>query len=1400
MKKQHIFVIFSLLLYCFPLVAQENYDKYFQEAYKLYPNIPEGMLEAVAYTNTRMHHVVPVVTPIGNCSGLPYYYGVMGLVEDGKGYFKNSLKMVAELSGYSVAEIKKSPRINILAYAKAYSLMQEKKDVGERGLEAQGNVLADLSELPADNSVHSQYVNDQNFYAVLRTMETNSRDLNAKGLDYEKIFGKERAKVLQAESVEVSERDITANGSSYIEDRSLGPSKTDYAGAIWSPASTANYSGRGGVPVQYITIHTIQGSYASAISWFRNPAAKVSAHYIIRAFDGQITQMVSEKDKAYHVRADNAGAVGLEHEGFVDDGDAWYTNEMYKASANLVRDICQRNNIDPLKMYTGKATAGANHQGNTCRKIKGHQHFPQNDHVDPGKYWDWDRFFRLVNGEIPDEKKVFTTTSGEVTDDGGKDNNYGNQKRIAYIIQSPGASAVTLDFTEFDLEGTQEKPYDYLDIFVGKNPDGQKIGRYSGAIPPKKIVVKGSFVYMEFISDCQETGKGFVLKYSGGQGGAPSGGGNVATPVENIMAANVNPFGATLKWEHAQGADKYLVYYKHALEEKWKLRATSNKELELSGLTSGKKYTWRVAALVGNDTSAVESNNFTLPGVSHTGNVETYNTTLTEGKMFDSGGSEGIYLSTEEYVYRIVPKNGEKVKFTLNYLETEKDNDYLYIYDGDTDGKLLAKLSGKYTEKQIFTSTSNALSIYFKSDSRTQMKGWSAEWASTGQKGSDAGVDINVPAPNTNTGGGSSSGGTAGGGTSGGSSGGNTTPPPVSVGAFEVPLSYGANSPISKAVLPATLTGKMNISFEDTDKSGKGIAQKFYLICEKSGKQWRANATNGFYFDNFHYLSAEWKTKGGTWEVKDGRYYQKDANASNTNAYAFVNQDNQTAFLYQWRARMTGASKSKRSGFHFFCENPEKENRGQSYFIWVRDTDGEDKIEVYRVNADDKFEKKTEVKIDFPENKAYDGKVFYNPSTGKIDVYFNEKLVVSWTDPSPLTTGKAISLRSGGAVTEFDEIRVYRTRSSSIDISVGAATNNDFRKESVGNDDAGRVFSMILDKNGKFSEETLEAAKVKFGATTPPPSGGGNTNTTPPTGGTTVPPKVPIPPKGGNTTPANGNVKTDDFMLDATVGTEIKHAFFNVSDFDGKTYHGNDKAGFAYEDFDLGTMYERWKITTGTWSQGEGKLSQSDDIVSNGNISIPVSQKNTGIYLYQFRAKVLSAGDNRRFGIHLFASEAAATNRGNSYFVWFRGNDSKEDKVEVYRTVGNDLKDGVSAPISIEKDKWYDIKIVLEPASGQITIWLDNAKVLTWKDTYPLLATGSQVSFRTGTAKVQFDSFRVYQARAGKQIISVGTKDTDMIRYQNAGTKPGGLILLQNRSKTDTWSTPAAQEVNVKFK
>src|SRR5690606_29252269 len=82
-----------------------QYDAYFAEAYANYPTIPRGLLEAIAYTNTHLRHIQPEEEH-PSCVGLPHYYGVMGLVENGQGYFNNNLQNIASLSGYSIADIK----------------------------------------------------------------------------------------------------------------------------------------------------------------------------------------------------------------------------------------------------------------------------------------------------------------------------------------------------------------------------------------------------------------------------------------------------------------------------------------------------------------------------------------------------------------------------------------------------------------------------------------------------------------------------------------------------------------------------------------------------------------------------------------------------------------------------------------------------------------------------------------------------------------------------------------------------------------------------------------------------------------------------------------------------------------------------------------------------------------------------------------------------------------------------------------------------------------------------------------------------------------------------------------------------------------------------------------------
>lgn len=161
----------------------------------------------------------------------------------------------------------------------------------------------------------------------------------------------------------------------------------DYGPAIWSAASSANYSGgRSGHSIRYVVIHTTQGGYSGAVSWFRNPAASVSAHYVIRSSDGEVTQMVHHGDTAWHAgnRTYNQESIGIEHEGFVDAPERWYTDAMYRASAALTRHLCDTYGIPIDRAH-----------------IIGHVEVPGATHTDPGTGWDWDRYMGLVRGEPP---------------------------------------------------------------------------------------------------------------------------------------------------------------------------------------------------------------------------------------------------------------------------------------------------------------------------------------------------------------------------------------------------------------------------------------------------------------------------------------------------------------------------------------------------------------------------------------------------------------------------------------------------------------------------------------------------------------------------------------------------------------------------------------------------------------------------------------------------------------------------------------------------------------------------------------------------------------------------------------------------------------------------------------
>jgi len=169
------------------------------------------------------------------------------------------------------------------------------------------------------------------------------------------------------------------------------------------PANAANFLPNAMVSYDHVVVHTMQGSYNGSIAWFQNPNSQASAHYLMRSVDGDVTQMVLDKDRAYHVGTMNRYALGIEHEGYVEDPGKWYTWPTYSSSARLTRWLTIKHDIPVDRDH-----------------IVGHVELPNQTHTDPGPGWNWTLYMALVRevispGEIRgvavDRSKACTLTA-----------------------------------------------------------------------------------------------------------------------------------------------------------------------------------------------------------------------------------------------------------------------------------------------------------------------------------------------------------------------------------------------------------------------------------------------------------------------------------------------------------------------------------------------------------------------------------------------------------------------------------------------------------------------------------------------------------------------------------------------------------------------------------------------------------------------------------------------------------------------------------------------------------------------------------------------------------------------------------------------------------------------------
>jgi len=169
-----------------------------------------------------------------------------------------------------------------------------------------------------------------------------------------------------------------------------------FPGALWEPASPANYTlaDRTLGDVTRLVIHVAQGGFASTYTWFKNPRAEASAHYVVSS-TGRVAQMVPEQDIAWHAGNwnYNVTSIGIEHAGYTNV--THFRDAEYRGSAALAGWIARRWLIPPDREHVigHYQVPDPFHRG----QFGGADH-----HTDPGRTWDWPRYMaylRLNSGQ-----------------------------------------------------------------------------------------------------------------------------------------------------------------------------------------------------------------------------------------------------------------------------------------------------------------------------------------------------------------------------------------------------------------------------------------------------------------------------------------------------------------------------------------------------------------------------------------------------------------------------------------------------------------------------------------------------------------------------------------------------------------------------------------------------------------------------------------------------------------------------------------------------------------------------------------------------------------------------------------------------------------------------------------
>ncbi len=341
------------------LRSSSTHDAVFEAAGSEF-NVPAALLKSMAYSLTRYE----MISSEGEFEGAQPTYGLMALTP---------AMMADALSTAQVSEerAKTDVTANVRVAAAWLSKRAEAQAIDRKKLLAWAPVIGEYTGLE-DPQVRTAFVQGEVYSALKLGVGRFSEELEVSG----------KAQELEASVGEYAE---------VLQGLSRAP---DYGPAVWRPSP--NFNSRSGTRPQLVIIHTCEGAYSGCWGWLSNSRAGASAHYVVNTTGSEISQLVKESDRAWHIAADyecsrnggqlcglngqsgNSLSVGIEHAGFASQS-SWPAGQI-DASARLVCNITKDWGIARDRFH-----------------IVGHGQLQPWNRTDPGLNWPWTAYLQKIN-------------------------------------------------------------------------------------------------------------------------------------------------------------------------------------------------------------------------------------------------------------------------------------------------------------------------------------------------------------------------------------------------------------------------------------------------------------------------------------------------------------------------------------------------------------------------------------------------------------------------------------------------------------------------------------------------------------------------------------------------------------------------------------------------------------------------------------------------------------------------------------------------------------------------------------------------------------------------------------------------------------------------------------------